>query len=214
MTTPEQNKKTFGEALAEAISARGLSIGKIAELSGVPERFVEALRTGNYNRLPPAPYIKGYLNKISAVIGSDQEELWVLYKIDNPVRTSGRDDRLPVNRFYLKKVNKRKIALGIVTLAVLSFVVWRFDSIVGQPSIDIRNPSAATLVVNTDTIRVDGFIKSSDKLSINNEDVGVGGDGHFEKEVRLDPGMNTIDFRVKRFLGREADVIKKIIYQP
>ena len=84
----------------------------------------------------------------------------------------------------------------------------------GTPQIQISSPAADNLIVNSPSIKLSGEVNSRDKLTVNGEEILVGENGHFEKDFSLQPGINTIEFRVKRFLGKETAVVRQVIYQP
>ena len=52
------------------------------------------------------------------------------------------------------------------------------------------------------------------KLTINEEEVFISQDGNFSKEYSLQPGLNTVEFKASRLLGKEVTIIKEIMYQP
>ena len=65
-----------------------------------------------------------------------------------------------------------------------------------------------------ETIIVSGNVKSGDTLTLNDEVIYPDGEGFFEKRVQLEPGLNTLEFRVKRYLGRESSLTKQVFYNP
>lgn len=204
----------FKTQFNEALSSRGISSAKLSELTGVPERYIEFMRIGNLDPLPPAPYVRGYLAKIASVMGTNSEELWLAYRQELPAKTSGANDKLPANRFSFRKIGKGKIGLAAVGLAVLLYGLFRFNDIIGKPILVIENPGSATLVLNTNHLVVNGRIKPGDKLTINNESEAVDSDGNFKKDIELFPGVNILEFRARHSLGREIGETKKIIYEP
>ena len=58
----------FQEKLKGHIDTKNISLEKLAELSGVSLRHVEALLLGETHKLPPAPYIRGYLVKMGHIL--------------------------------------------------------------------------------------------------------------------------------------------------
>ena len=96
-------QKQFHELFREYAEVKGMSTARLAEASGVPERYIEALLNGDYARLPAAPYVHGYLKKIGPFIHVDGEELWRAYKEERTLKSSGATDQMPVNRFAFKK---------------------------------------------------------------------------------------------------------------
>ena len=63
-------------------------------------------------------------------------------------------------------------------------------------------------------VNVTGQVNPGDTLTLNNEVIYPDKSGRFEKEIQLESGLNTLEFRVKRYLGRETTVVKQVLYQP
>src|SRR3989344_116175 len=210
MNSESDFKNTFNDLLGNRV----ISVAKLSELSGVPERYIEAMRVGNFDHLPPAPYVHGYLNKVAAIFSTDPEELWRKYKNECEPKVSGVSDRLPKNRYSFQTISKGKIAIGVVVLCLLVYSLLRFSSIIGAPKLVIENPKTATIITSLDHFEVQGLIKPGDQLTINGESEFVSEDGKFKKDIRLFPGINTVEFKVKRFLGQEVQDLRKIIYSP
>lgn len=206
--------QTLRDILMDALEVRGLTVERLAELTNIPERYLVALRDNDAKKLPAAPYIRGYLMKIGNVLEIDGRNLWEIYKRQNPLRTSGIGDRLPANRFVIKRLNPRYFILGFVAIAVIIYLVWRGGDFFGTPRINISSPAINNFVVKDSRIKLSGEINSKDKLTINGEEIIVAGNGYFEKDFSLEPGVNTVEFKVKRFLGKEITVTRQIIYQP
>ena len=130
------------------------------------------------------------------------------------MKVAGLSDQLPQNRYSLQKIGKGKIAIAGVVVCLLLYGILRFSNIVGTPQLTIENPPTATLITSLENIEVRGTIKPGDQLTINGESEYVGSDGKFKKGIRLYPGINTVEFKVKHFLGQEVQDIRKIIYSP
>lgn len=206
-----ENQK-FGEAFRELLEIKGVSVNKLAEVSGVPGRFLELLVNEDYDRLPPAPYVRGYLLKIGEVLNADGLELW--QKLENEgIKKSGRLDRLPGNRFMVKKVNQRFIFLGALVILVAVYFSLRYDEFLGNPTLYLASP-AADEIASIPLIGLKGRIKPGDALKINEENAYVDSNGEFTKDFALQPGINNLEFKVKRFLGRELIVNRQVIYNP
>ena len=156
------NEQSFKSRFESALGNRNVGMAKLSELSGVSERYIEALRGGNFNLLPPAPYVHGYIQKIAGILGADAEELWAAYRLENQVKTSGAEDRLPENRFLLKKIARGQVAAAAAILLVGAYAFLHFNRIIGKPELTILNPQVATIVVNADKLSVRGEITPGD----------------------------------------------------
>jgi len=195
------------------MAERGINILKLSELTDISEYYLVALLNHDSKSLPPAPYIRGYIFKIAEVLILNGEELWRLYSQTLVVKTSGGEDKLPLNRFALRPISKAKIAIGILVLLVIIYFGWRAGGFFGTPSIEITNPAISGFTTNESVIKLTGKIDPRDKLMIKGEEAPTNETGYFEKQFKLDSGINMIEFKVKRLLGKEIVVTKEVIYQ-
>lgn len=207
-------EKSFHEILKEQFHNKGFSVEKLSNLTAIPDRFLNALLEGDFKKLPPAPYVRGYLIKIAAILDLDSQSLCESYKNEQSVKSSGAEDRLPVNRFAIKHINK-KMAMGAVAgILVGVYLVWNIGHLIGRPKLEIAYPLAQTMIVAEPLITVAGNVDPADKLFINEQESVVGAEGDFSMDYNLEPGLNTLELKVKRFLGREAKAVRQVIYQP
>lgn len=208
-----EQPKNLTETFQEALGLRGLNIEKLAELTDIPEMYLLALRDADFSKLPAAPYVRGYLMKIADVLRIDGETLWQTYKNEN-IKTSGAKDKLPSNRFLIKPLKKKTFVFGFIAIFVIIYLIGRVDNFLGTPKLEIINPAFPTVVVKEPNMKLIGETDSQNKLTINNEEIFIGKDGRFEKEISLQPGVNIVEFKAKKLLGKETKVVRQIMYQP
>jgi len=201
----------LGEALRDLMKSRGVGPQKLSSVTDVPKRFIDAILQGDMDRLPPRPYIRGYLFKISNALGADNDALWQVYRSSAETLSSGEKDRLPVNRFAIKKLGSNATIIILVGLLVAGFIGMNINRILGRPTLDVNIPETTDQQI----LRVDGLINPRDRLTLNEELIYTDEEGNFTKDVQMEPGVyNTLTFRVKRYLGREITVVKQVFYQP
>lgn len=202
------------DLLKEHMELKGLSVKKVSESTGIPERYLEALVEGKNNNLPPAPYVRGYINKLAHILDFDKETIWRLYKEQAPLQSSGAWDKLPSNRFAIQSINKKWLIIGLGATFLVLYLITNVYQILRNPNLEVTDPVVESSISETSSIILKGNVDSSNTLTINGEEVFVDKDGHFIKEQILQPGLNTIEFMVKKFLGKEYKVIRQVIYQP
>lgn len=193
---------------------KGLSPERMRQLTGITERYILAFTEGSKEKLPAAPYVRGYLMRIAGILDLNGQELWEAYKNELLINSSGPLDRLPENRFALKKLSKKWLAGATVAVLLIVYLAINANRFLGRPEITITSPAPETLVTTASALNLVGQINPTDKLMISGEEVQIDDNGRFEKNYELEPGLNRIEFLVKRFLGKEAKVIKQVIYQP
>ena len=207
--------KNFHIILREQLELKSLNVQKLASISGIQERYIKAMLEGDAEKLPSLPYVRGYVIKLADCLKLDGDELWALYRKTYNFKTSGAKDTLPKNRFAAKTISKSKIFAVFAVAALLLYAGTQFNRLAGVPEITVRNPASANLIsVTEQTFTVSGSINPENKLLINGENTVSGADGSFSKEIQLQPGINTVVFKVSRFLGKETSVVRQILYQP
>jgi len=157
--------------------------------------------------------------KIADTLKIEREPLLEAYRQELtfwPAKSSGPEDKLPQNRFAIK--SKQKITIigivGAAVLAILIFLAFQFSAFLGNPQLEVTNPREDNSISANQIIILTGLVNPQDKLTINNEEVLAKSDGSFEKEFALQSGPNAVEFKAKRFLGKEISVTKIITYQP
>ena len=207
--------KNLKSLLDEALELRNVNLEKLSALTGIPERYIWAIQNVEIDKLPPYPYVRGYIKKISLALSLNHDEIWELYKKELSHKTSGAYDKLPSNRFAIKEVSKKSIGLGLLAILLLIYLGMNLNRLIGEPELIITNPQELIVAVTGELFELSGRLgQRRDKLLINNEEIFVESDGSFTKDINLQPGLNTIEFKAKRLLGREKIAIRQILYQP
>ena len=206
--------KLLKDILKEQMQIKGLSLERLRQQTGIAERYLAAFFEGRKEKLPAPPYVRGYLIKIASVLDLNGPELWETYKDEVTTKISGPTDILPFNRYALKKMSKKWLAAGTLTILLIIYAALNVNRFLGRPEIIITSPEVETLVTTASIINLLGEINPSDKLLIDGEEMTADSEGRFQKQYQLEPGLNRIEFMVKRLLGKELKVIRQVIYQP
>lgn len=207
-------QKDFQTLLNDSLGQKNLTPKRLSELTNIPDRFVEALINLEIKKLPAAPYVRGYIKKIAGVLHLNSEELWALYEKELNYKTSGAFDKLPINRFAIQSFKKRGVAAGVIILALLLYILVNVTTLFGLPPLEVGYPGQPTGIATNPTIILEGKFNPRDKLTVNGAEQLGDASGQFRIPFNLQPGLNTIEFKVKRFLGRETIVLRQILYQP
>lgn len=204
----------FQYFLNEKIRERGLNLKRLAEISGIAVKHLEALSAGNFSNIPPAPYLRGYLQKLGQILNFEPEMWWVRLKEGGFIKDSmAIHDARASAKFT--KLSAPKITLGgIIVLAATLYVLLQLSRIFGKPLITITYPTQNPASATSSEITVTGMVKNNGSLYLNGEQVPLNKDGSWEKTVLLQSGINSIEVKAKKFLGGETKIIEQIIYEP
>ncbi len=207
----ESEEKNFSELIENAMRVKGFTVEKLAQATGISDRFIEYIVEGNLKKLPSSPYVHGYVLRIADALSLNGEELWQEYFQKNQdIKHSDRADELPGNHFRGRSINKNIIIGGVILIIIAIFVFWRVQSHVGEPSLSLSD-FKDEMIVEQKTFDLKGKIDPRDQLTLNEEIIYPDVNGNFQKTLSLEPGFNTLTFKVKKFLGDEY-IIKKQIF--
>lgn len=210
----EEERKNFANILIEAIKMRSISVEKLSQAAGVPENVIGFLINEKFDKLPAAPYVHGYLVKISEALGLDGEKVWKEYLSEREeIRKSGARDILPPNRFAIPKVNRKVMGVILGVVLILIYGALRLPSILGTPSLSFGDLSGGITVTKSQNFTIKGSLENGDTLSVNGEAMTVDKSGEFEKAVVLNPGFNTFTFTASKVLGKTYTTTKQIYFQ-
>lgn len=209
-------KRRLREVILDHIEAKDLKIIDVIEKTGIPEPYLDAILNDKRHKLPAYPYVRIYLVKIAELLGLNQADVIADYRREFGDKISGAADTLPANRFALPSSRKRYLIGGAVLALILLGYVISNSGFFGRPQLLLISPPQGgeePYVVTSPTIELRGQIDSGDKLIINGQETPVGPGGVFSREYQLNPELNTIEFVVSRFLGKEIKVIRQVYYQ-
>lgn len=205
--------RTSREQFQDGMRKQTLTVQKLAELADIAPAHVKALIDQNVESLPPAPYVRGYVIRIAEILELDPEQLWEQYKTETDFIRSGNADRLPINRFAPKPINKRRLIFALIGIVVLAIAIPQIADFLGKPSLTVSTPATETFITDSSQFVIAGSVRNSgDKVLINAEEVVVESDGSFKAEVLLQEGQpNDFIITARRFLGRETSAKRSII---
>ena len=178
-------QKPINETLKEAMEIKGLPIARLQQLTDIPERYLETIFKGDLKKMPAAPYVRGYLYKLSEILGLNGEELWQRYKQEAEIFSSGAKDRLPENRFAIKTIPRKWAVGGIIGVVILIYLGINAGRLLGKPPLTINLPIADISLTNRPETLISGTINPDDILKINGQEIIADKEGSFENHLSI-----------------------------
>jgi cytoskeletal protein RodZ len=205
---------TFEQFFADRIKEKGISLKKLADVTGIAPAHIESLLRGDFDNMPSAPYFRGYLLKLGEELNFDGEEWWRLLKKNGIVKNSGSTDTLPHNRFLRQAPPKYLWAIGAVILLAIYFA-FQAPHIFGRPTLTVTFPDATPYTTTSSTLVLSGMVTNADALYLNDtQEIPVASGGAWQETVLLGAGPNPFKITAKKFLGGTTDVTEVILYEP
>src|SRR5665213_3372971 len=163
MPPEEVNFQTF---FAAKLKDRGVSIKKLAEVTGISPTHLAALALGKFDHLPSAPYLHGYILRIAKVLDFDGEAMWEKMKKEGIVKNSGPIDSYPSNRF-IKQSHTKFIWIGAVAVLVIIYLAFQLPIVFAKPALTLTSPSANPFTTGSSTLMIQGTTRATDSLTLN-----------------------------------------------
>ena len=211
--------EALGEQLKQARQEKKIKIKDAAAKLNINSNYLNALETGNFNKLPAGIYGKKILQEYGEFLNLEIKPLLEIY--DNETRKYAADKQKELfaqkapksfHFFAIPKIIKNSlIALTVVVLtAYLGFCV---EKIISPPKLIIYYPDK-DITIKERHIKIQGKTEKEAKLTINKEMVLIGPRGNFAKDIDLKNGLNIILISAQKKYSRKNDLTRKIIVQP
>jgi len=196
--------------LRDRMKEKGVSLKKLADLTGISMNHIENMLRGDFERVPSTPYFRGYLMRLGETLDFDGEAWWEKIKKEEGVRRSGPADALPRNRFA-REFPVKTIAIAAGILVVLIMFSFALPHILGKPVIAVTSPLGNPYVSTSNSIVIQGTVKNADSVYVDGDEATVANDGSWQKNVLLQGGVNTFNISAKKFLGGTTNVMEQIV---
>lgn len=207
---PQEPQPILSDIIIEAMKAKGLNLIRLSELTDVPENSLSLIIEEKFEKLPPAPYVHGYIIRIAQILNLDGERLWAEYlKGRSELKRPGSNDVLPQNRFHYGKFRKKTLIIAGAVIVVFGYIIIRLPGLLGTPSFSLDNIPAT---VTAPDLVVQGRMNPADQLLLNGQAIYPDKSGRFTETLTLQPGFNTLVFDIRKLIGQEYTVTKQVYY--
>lgn len=120
----------FGGYLRRLRKQKGLSLGEVSERLKLPVRQIEALETGNYEKLPEPVFVRGFIRSYASFLDANEEKLnHYLAHFSPPTKVSKASANSSLN-YTNTKVKKPfpTWVFGLLGLAIIGVGVYAWQS--------------------------------------------------------------------------------------
>jgi len=201
---------TLGEKLRKIRSEHCMSLAEASKATKIQGKYLEALESGSYEKLPPEVYVRGFLKGYAAFLGIPEEATLRMYERERSIQKHlGKSEpfrfqpRSPI-RFRMD-FSSRSVVVGLVVLVVIgffSYISLEFRSFISEPRLVIVQPVDGSIIDSPELV-VSGETEYRALVQINGEEATVGEDGGFAERVTLKPGLNVVSVSAVNRFGKE-----------
>ncbi len=208
--------KTIGEILKEERQFHRLSLEELAKRSRIRPEYLVALENNQFDQLPAAAFVKGYIKTYAQTFGFDPQPLLGILRRDFKESAKGK----LVPREFIKPVLKRRqfwrpitglmVILSSVFITLLLYVGVQWYNLNKPPELEVETPTENAEVASQ--VEVVGKTNPEAIVSVNNQPVALQPDGSFSTEIFLpQEGIASVTVEAKDRRGK-SNLVQRTVY--
>jgi cytoskeletal protein RodZ len=179
--------KKVGEVLAEYRQSKNIPLEKISQLTKIRVEFLHAIEANEFEKLPAAPFVKGFLHSYSTTLGLDPKTILALLRRD--FKTGEKGQIIP--RQYLKPLTRKRTVItprltamasvGVIVSVIFMYAAIQWWQLRQPPSLEVENPLQDETVQKN--VVVKGKTEIDAVLFVDSKPVAITPEGSFETTV-------------------------------
>lgn len=208
--------RTIGRILKETRVEKLLSLEEVEKQTKIRKELLEALEADDYNKLPPATFVQGFIKNYGKYLGLDDSKLLAVFRRDyeaskHPdVVLESLANPLKQKKFFLTPGRLLWTVIVLVVLGFFAYLWVEYRQYVGAPNLVVTNPPNQQTTVEIPTIVVEGKTDSEAKVAVNNQEIGVDKEGNFKEEIKLSATTNQVIITSTSKFGQTARVERTV----
>lgn len=207
--------KTVGEILKDERISHSVSLKYLAEKTKIKQEYLKYLEENQFEKLPSAPFIKGYIKTYARIFGFEYKPLISILRRDYKESAKGK----LVPREFIKPVLRNKVTWNPMTASVIvassvfatlvMFVIYKWYQFNKPPYLEIYAPEDEMEV--SSQVVIEGKTDPEALLLINSQPTTIQIDGTFKTELLVPrEGLNTITVEATDKRGKTNLVQKSV----
>jgi len=210
--------KTVGRILFEARKRKGIKLKIVAEATKIRPRFLKAIETNDFAKLPSSLAAHGFIKNYADFLGVPPKFALAVFRRDFASDEKGKI----VPRGLVKPLDSPKfftsprVGLYLVTVVfivgILFYLLFQYSSLIRGPFLEVDSPEKQAEVL-TDPVGVAGRTEPDATVKVNGGLINVFPDGHFYTTVSLRIGKNLIVIEAANKMGKIKRVVREVFQE-
>ncbi len=208
--------RTVGQILKEAREIKLYTLEDIEKHTKIRKELLEALESDNFEKLPPATFIQGFIKNYGKFLGLDTEKLLAIFRrgfearLHPPVVLESFSNPITKSKFNITPYKAVVAAIALVIIGFFGYLWVEYRQFVGAPPLQVTSP-VDQQTVDIPSVTVEGQTDPEAKTAINNQQISVDGTGKFHEEIKLSSSVNTIIITSTGKFGQSTKVERTVI---
>jgi cytoskeletal protein RodZ len=210
--TKKLSMETLGEYLLAVRNSLGYTLEEVSQKTGVYEKFIHYIETGEYHLLPPGVYVLGFLKKLAAVYEISSDALIGQYRKERGIVEHQAAQTLSEQKNWKTKFNRVTITPKLLTISgsalvgvfAFLYIVFQVFAINKTPALAINEPKNDAVITGT-SVNVAGKTEPGIIVAINGQNVFVDPSGNFRTTIGVAPGQKELKIQAVNKFGKTND---------
>lgn len=208
---------SLGELLNKKRQAANLSLEQLSKRTSIAERYLTAIESDDWLKLPGEVYIKNFLRRYAYEVGLDPVRVEKKYEQNKALFATSSIDSLqktlplsPSHFIILPKFIRNFLIIALLVL-LIGYIGWQAKAYFTPPQLSIYYPTD-NLITDEPTITLNGKTDPEVEVMINDVIVPVN-DGAFAEELDLQPGVNILKITATKKNGPIKEVFVRVLWR-
>jgi cytoskeletal protein RodZ len=207
--------RTIGQILKETRESKLLTLEDVEKQTKIRKELLEALERNDFDKLPPATFIQGFIKNYGKLLSLDTEKLLAMFRRDYEARKhppqimESFSNPIKNKKFRITPAKILGLVVVLIILGFLSYLWVEYRQFVGAPPLQVNSPKDQQ-VVDIPTVLVEGSTDPDTKVTVNNQEIGVDGNGHFSEEIKLSASTNQVEIVATSKFGHPAKTTRTV----
>ncbi len=209
----------LGEQLTKLREKYKVTINDLSVHTKIQEKYLKALESDFYDKLPSPVYIRGYLREYENFFNLREEVLVKVFEKEYRIyiNINEKDEQDVEELSKIKTKSKIVVTLkffiitfvSLIFLCIVGYLYYGVNKFVSAPWITIESPKNG-LETDKKSIIITGFTHPDAILEIGGRKVFVDTDGSFSERVSLMFGENLINIKSKSSTNKISERVLRI----
>jgi cytoskeletal protein RodZ len=192
---------TVGEVLKKQRENLQKTLEQAALDTKIQPRFLKYIESNDFDKFDSSVYAQGFIKIYAKYLDLNEDRLLAIYRRSVPniklERATFRETRRGLKNPAITPKSVAITLSAIFLLGIISYLGYQIYQFQTPPKIEITNPPNESSV-SEESIDILGATDINSSLFINDHPVELSGDGSFQYQVILNPGVNIITILAKK----------------
>jgi transcriptional regulator with XRE-family HTH domain len=194
--------------------SRMMTLKDISKETGISVGNLKRIESGEWSKLPAKIYVQNFLSKCANLFELDKSVFLDLYEKEVGFRSydNERLEKISKKSFIITPKLVTKSVFVVFIAVVLFYFFFQLNYLTGDPKLVVSEPERDIITISKEII-ISGQTQRDNKVTINDNEVFVDGEGVFSEVIPLQLGMNSVKIKAVNRLNKESIIIRRIILQ-